>query len=1295
MTGFVARMVHAALIATLGVAALAGAAQAKPATATKPTGLKAYSVDAPNGKARRMLAQQGFDLSEMGKNGHLQIVATAGKANALRKFGLDPQLVTGNDFSTENVHTDGSYDVYRPYWDHTYVGTVGNVPGGTPRETLYEEFTRMANEHTSIVKQETIGHSINGKPITALRITRDARQPSNPDGSRPAVLYMSNQHAREWITPEQTRRLAHLFIDNYNHTGAAKDTQGHDIAGLTAAELTTLVNTREIWVVPSANPDGYDFTFTPGNREWRKNLHDNNNDGQITAVDGVDPNRNFPSHWGFDNEGSSDDPSAETYRGTGPDSEPETQALDGLLQRVGFEFLVNYHSAAELLLYGTGFQVQTRAEDDPIYIALAGTLADPAIPGNPPGAPDPYHSEVSSLLYTTNGDTDETAHSLRNTLSFTPEMDVADPARGGGDSVFDFQDSEADLEQAFEKNIPFALDVAKSAADPANPVSHLGREAAPFELFPFTVSFGNPQKVRVNVKRSLGPVTVHWKVNSGAEQTATTTEYPGGVRYGGQLDIYYHEMRGTVTGTAPGDNVTVWFTAGGKTSQSFGYHVRSNTGNKVLIMAAEDYSGSPAASVEFPAYPSRTAPNYINYYKAALTAAGISYDVYDVDAENRTAPDPMGVLSHYSAIVWYTGNDVLIRAAGVPGGTGSGKLANDEILAVRDYLNDGGKLLYTGQNAAFGQINAFPFNELGEPPLCDAVTPANTPDCIALSDDFLQYWLGAFKHIDVAADKPSVSALPFLGPSPVGAFTLNGGDSADNQNHTYSLVTTSSVLPKAQFPQFDSDPEVTLNRPPSFDPATGTHYAVATNDDGGWQRLRRTIDLTGKTTADLSFKMSFDTEPDYDYVFVEAHHVGQDDWTTLPDANGHTSDDVGLSCDINWDTLHPFLAHYQTNTDKSQIPGEEDCVPGGTIGSPPGDWNAATGNSGGYQDWKIDLSDYAGDADPVEVSITYAQDFGAGGLGVFVDDAKITKDGSVTDSTSFEDGLGGFTAGPPPPGSEGGTQQAWSSRTTLGYKDGPGVQTPRSVYWGFGLEGVTTATKRAQLMTVAMNHLGVTGTPPAPAYPAAVLGDNPVGYWRMGEASGTSMVDSSPAHNNGTYLNGVALGQPGMTAGNTAARFDGVNDSARVPQAASLNVGNSFSAEAWIKRTTTTGSQELFNKGANGIQLIVMSAGSGNQVWLRRAGVATIAHSTVGIPADGHYHHIVATMNGAGTAKIYVDGVLHSAQDSAVQAIQNTTFPITMGSSASAASNYDEFAFYDGVLTATDVAEHYAAATAP
>jgi hypothetical protein len=1066
MKGFVTRSVRTALAATLAFAAGAGVAQAAP------TGLNAYGVRVDNGQALRLLARQGFDVSEGASGGRIEIVGTAAQARGLRKFGLDPRLERPGSERAPRIQPDGSYRVYRPYWDRTNVGTVGGLPGGALRETLYEELTRLAREHPEIVKPEIIGRSINGKPILALRITRDARDRTNPDGSRPAVAYIATQHAREWIVPEQARRLAHLFVDNYGRSGAAKDTQGTDIAGVRSSTLTRLVDTREIWIVPVANPDGYDFTFTPGNRLWRKNLRDNNGDGRITAGDGVDPNRNFPAHWGFDNEGSSDEPASETYRGTGPASEPETRAMNRFFQRVGFEFLVNYHSAAELLLYGTGFQVQTDAEDDPIYRALAGTDAQPAIGSNPPGAPHPYDPDVSSELYTTNGDTDDTAHVIHRTLAFTPEMDVADPARGGGGSVFEFQDSEADVEQAFEKNVPFALDVARSSSDPAHPVSHLGREAPAFELHPFDVSFGDPQTVRVNVRRELGRVTLHWTVNGGREHTARTAEYRGGERYGGQLDVYYHELRGTVRGTRPGDAVKVWFEAGGRRSQSFGYEMRSDTGNRVLVLAAEDYSGQPGAATESPAYASRTQPNHLAFYTDALTANAIAYDVYDVDAEGRTAPDPLGVLAHYDAVVWYTANDVLVRAAGVPGGTGVARLANDEVLAVRDYLNDGGKLLYTGQNAAFAQLNGFPFNPLGEPPYCDAVnpgSPGSAPGCIPISDDFLQYWLGAYLHIDAASTKEAASALPLRAPAPFGGFDfgLNGPGSADNQVHTSSMVTTSSILDPARFPQFRSGIAATIDRPPSFDPLTGTHYAVASSDDDGYQRLRRTVDLTGTTTADLSFKVSYDTERDFDFVIVEARRAGTEDWTTLPDANGHTSDAVGASCDLNWDTLHPFLAHYQTNVDKSTAAGAEDCTARGTTGA----WNAATGNSGGYQDWKVDLSAYAGSQ--VEVAISYVQDFAVSGLGVFLDDVRLTRDGAVADTTSFEDGLGGFAAGPPPAGSELGTQRAWASRTSLGYVDGPGVQTPRSVYWGFGLEGVRGADRRAGLMAGAMTHLGV------------------------------------------------------------------------------------------------------------------------------------------------------------------------------------------------------------------------------
>ena len=56
-------------------------------------------------------------------------------------------------------------------------------------------------------------------------------------------------------------------------------------------------------------------------------------------------------------------------------------------------------------------------------------------------------------------------------------------------------------------------------------------------------------------------------------------------------------MRGVVKGTEPGDSVEVWFKGGGKTSESFTYEAVSDTGNEVLVVAAEDYTGaSPTQS---------------------------------------------------------------------------------------------------------------------------------------------------------------------------------------------------------------------------------------------------------------------------------------------------------------------------------------------------------------------------------------------------------------------------------------------------------------------------------------------------------------------------------------------------------------------------------------------------------------------------------------------------------------------------------------------------------------------------
>ena len=88
------------------------------------------------------------------------------------------------------------------------------------------------------------------------------------------------------------------------------------------------------------------------------------------------------------------------------------------MKRITPEFLVNYHSAAELLLYGTGWQVATPSPDDAIYETMAGDDENPAIPG--------YDPDISAELYTTNGDTDTHMTEKYGALGFTPEMSTCE-----------------------------------------------------------------------------------------------------------------------------------------------------------------------------------------------------------------------------------------------------------------------------------------------------------------------------------------------------------------------------------------------------------------------------------------------------------------------------------------------------------------------------------------------------------------------------------------------------------------------------------------------------------------------------------------------------------------------------------------------------------------------------------------------------------------------------------------------------------------------------------------------------
>jgi Immune inhibitor A peptidase M6 len=736
----------------------------------------------------------------------------------------------------------------------------------------------------------------------------------------------------------------------------------------------------------------------------------------------------------------------------------------------------NDHTFGQLLLWPPGWQVDTHFADEPVFEALAGNDDNPAIPE--------FDPDVGADLYTTNGDTNDHLYQTDRVQSFTPEG----TGGTGTGSGFIFQDVEADVQAEFERHVQFALDLARSADDPDNPVSHLGNEARDFQLDTFGVSFGDPQTVQVNARRDIGRITMSYRVGDGRVRTVRTEEWDGGERYGDEGDYWYHRMRGVVRGTDPGDDVEVWFVAENRRpgagddieSRSFTYNVHSDSGARVLVLAQEDYTGNSAA----PAYPSAEGPFYLDYYTSALEANGVDYDVYDLDAEGRAAPDPLGVLSHYDAVIWYTGNDNVTRAAAQPGV--AGEEAHLTTMAVRDFVNEGGtrRLLRSQRRSSVwpGRVPAGRFAARS----CDGdVITTDGGVCAPLSNDFLQYYLGSYVRADGGGLDPVGGVFDVVGlAEPLDDLTLSLNDpatSAGNQEGeiltpdgpvyigTGTHLVTSSILDPETYPQFASAEAADWNSggEAPFDPRTDSWYMTSQNISEAYKRLTRTVDLRGATGGELSFWTSFNTEQDWDYVFVEAQTINEDgsgagDWTTLPDANGHTAQATGASCASGWsEELHNRLRNYVTYDPA----GAGSCTPTGTTGA----WNAASGNSGGWEEWSIDLSGYAGKQ--VQLSIVYVTDWGTLNVpGMLVDDTTVTVGGQVVAETSFETDLGGWEV----PGAhpEGPSQNLndWI-RSEVIFEDAAVTKTDEGLVFGFGLEGVNTPEARADLMERTLEHL--------------------------------------------------------------------------------------------------------------------------------------------------------------------------------------------------------------------------------
>ncbi len=238
--------------------------------------------------------------------------------------------------------------------------------------------------------------------------------------------------------------------------------------------------------------------------------------------------------------------------------------------------------------------------------------------------------------------------------------------------------------------------------------------------------------------------------------------------------------------------------------------------------------------------------------------------------------------------------------------------------------------------------------------------------------------------------------------------------------------------------------------------------------------------------------------------------------------------------------------------------------------------------------------------------------------------------------------------------------------------------------------------------TTASSTGTVTVSAASASYSSAVLADGPVGYWRLGETSGTSVADTTGSPP-GSLVGGVTEGVAGVAGdGNTAFGFNGTNGYVTIGDRANLDfTSQGFAVEAWVKpNTISTVSGAVLQKGdASGYpgwqyRLAMTSAGKWRGTVFVGSTNITVTDSST--PSTTAWTHLALVRN-AGQITLYVNGAAVAATTFSGN-VNTSVGMLAIGRSGANSTNYfngavDEVAIYPTALSSSQVLAHYNAAT--
>lgn len=236
--------------------------------------------------------------------------------------------------------------------------------------------------------------------------------------------------------------------------------------------------------------------------------------------------------------------------------------------------------------------------------------------------------------------------------------------------------------------------------------------------------------------------------------------------------------------------------------------------------------------------------------------------------------------------------------------------------------------------------------------------------------------------------------------------------------------------------------------------------------------------------------------------------------------------------------------------------------------------------------------------------------------------------------------------------------------------------------------------------TVQSDYVSVTVPAEVSPYLSQVIEDGASHYWRMNGT--TTQVDYAGGQNL-TGEAGVTAGGTGAIAGDAdaAAAFSGT-ETGVADTSTPITGPNTFTAEVWVKTTTTNGGKILGFGGSTSGQSSsydrhVYMTNGGQLVFGAYPGAVRTVRSTKAYN-DGEWHHVVAQLSSAGMA-LFVDGLKVGGDPSTTSAEGYSGYWRVGGDNLNAwpdqpTSSFingtiDDVAIYPTAISAAQIRDHY------